>query len=61
MIDYASAETTEILRAHAGNVEQNERPAGEGLDALRQDGVFALRTPQTHGGATGAVRSAAAT
>lgn len=51
MIEYASAGTTAILRAHAGKTEQNERAAGEGLAALREDGVFALRTPREYGGA----------
>jgi alkylation response protein AidB-like acyl-CoA dehydrogenase len=51
VIEYASAETSEVLRAHAGRAEQNERPAGESLEALRKDGVFALRTPQGYGGA----------
>jgi alkylation response protein AidB-like acyl-CoA dehydrogenase len=51
VIEYASAGTTAILRAHAGKTEQNERAAGEGLAALREDGVFALRTPREYGGA----------
>ncbi|MFD4640194.1 acyl-CoA dehydrogenase family protein [Lentzea sp. NPDC058436] len=41
----------EVLRAHAAAVEQNERPAPEGLAALRENGVFALRTPEAYGGA----------
>jgi hypothetical protein len=49
VIDYANAGTSAVLRTHAGKVEQNERPAGEGLAAVREDGVFALRTPQGHG------------
>jgi hypothetical protein len=50
VIEYANAGTTDLLRAHAGKVEQNERPAGEGLAALREDGVFAWRTPREQGG-----------
>lgn len=51
MIDYANAGTSAVLRAHAGKAEENERPAGESLAALREDGVFALRTPRDYGGA----------
>jgi alkylation response protein AidB-like acyl-CoA dehydrogenase len=50
VIEYANAGTTDLLRAHAGKVEQNERPAAEGLAALHEDGVFAWRTPREHGG-----------
>ncbi|SER71916.1 Acyl-CoA dehydrogenase [Lentzea xinjiangensis] len=50
MIEHASGRTVEVLRAHAEKVEQDERPAAEGLAALREDGVFALRTPRDHGG-----------
>ncbi len=46
-----NAATTEVLRAHAAKAEENLRPAGEALAALREDGVFALRTPREHGGA----------
>ncbi|HWO58669.1 MAG TPA: acyl-CoA dehydrogenase family protein [Umezawaea sp.] len=52
MIDYSTGdETGAILRAHAEKAEHGDRPAAESLDALREDGVFALRTPQEHGGA----------
>jgi alkylation response protein AidB-like acyl-CoA dehydrogenase len=51
VIDYANAGTSAVLRAHAGKAEKNERPAGESLAALREDGVFALRTPRDYGGA----------
>ncbi|MGI5198220.1 acyl-CoA dehydrogenase family protein [Streptomyces sp. CA-288835] len=52
MIDYATEdETTRVLRAHAENAEQNDRPAPESLEAARKDGVFALRTPREYGGA----------
>jgi alkylation response protein AidB-like acyl-CoA dehydrogenase len=44
-------ETSAVLRAHAEKVEQDDRPSAEGLDALRKDGVFALRTPREQGGA----------
>lgn len=50
MIEYANPGTTDVLRAHAAKAEQNARPAAEGLAALREDGVFAWRTPQEHGG-----------
>jgi alkylation response protein AidB-like acyl-CoA dehydrogenase len=50
VIEYANSGTTDVLRAHAGKVEQNERPAGEGLAALHDDGVFAWRTPRERGG-----------
>jgi alkylation response protein AidB-like acyl-CoA dehydrogenase len=50
VIEYANAGTADLLRVHAGKVEQNERPAGEGLAALREDGVFAWRTPHEYGG-----------
>ncbi|KDN21739.1 acyl-CoA dehydrogenase family protein [Amycolatopsis rifamycinica] len=50
MIEYPNAGTIDVLRAQAGKVEENERPAGEGLAALREDGVFAWRTPQEYGG-----------
>lgn len=43
--------TGEILRAHAEKTEQNERPAPESLDALREAGDLALRTPREYGGA----------
>ncbi len=49
MIDYSSAGA--VLRAHAGKTEENDRPAGESLDALREIGAMALRTPREHGGA----------
>ncbi|NGO08274.1 acyl-CoA dehydrogenase [Streptomyces sp. HC44] len=52
MIDYSTEdETIRVLRAHAENAEQNDRPAAESLEALRKDGVFALRTPREYGGA----------
>jgi alkylation response protein AidB-like acyl-CoA dehydrogenase len=44
-------ETHEVLRTHAAKAEQADRLAAESLDALREDGVFALRTPRDHGGA----------
>jgi alkylation response protein AidB-like acyl-CoA dehydrogenase len=44
-------ETYEVLRTHAAKAEQDDRPAMESLDALRKDGVFALRTPRDRGGA----------
>ncbi|WP_154697825.1 acyl-CoA dehydrogenase family protein [Lentzea guizhouensis] len=31
--------------------EENDRPAGEALEVLRENGFFALRTPEEHGGA----------
>jgi alkylation response protein AidB-like acyl-CoA dehydrogenase len=43
-------ETGAVLRAHAEQSEQAERPAAESLGALRKDGFFALRTPREHGG-----------
>ena len=49
----------EVLRAHAADVEKNQRPAPEGLVALRENGVLALRTPQEHGGAWAGVESIA--
>ncbi|GHF69760.1 alkylation response protein AidB-like acyl-CoA dehydrogenase [Amycolatopsis bartoniae] len=49
MIDHHPG--NEILRAHAGKTEQDGRPAAESLGALRENGVFALRTPADHGGA----------
>ncbi|SEQ93797.1 acyl-CoA dehydrogenase family protein [Lentzea albida] len=49
----------EVLRAHAAEVEKNERPAPKGLAALRENGVFALRTPQAHGGAWAGVETIA--
>ncbi|GAA1560030.1 acyl-CoA dehydrogenase family protein [Kribbella lupini] len=51
MIDYTNAKTAAVLRTHAEKVEHDERPAPEGLQALREGGVFALRTPQDCGGA----------
>jgi alkylation response protein AidB-like acyl-CoA dehydrogenase len=52
MIDYLTGDgTSGILRAHADKAEQGDRPAAESLDALRKDGVFALRTPREYGGA----------
>ncbi|TDD52045.1 acyl-CoA dehydrogenase [Nonomuraea terrae] len=51
MIDYSPEHTTsEILRAQAEKAEAADRPAPESLDALREDGIFALRTPKEHGG-----------
>jgi hypothetical protein len=44
-------ETYEVLHTHAATAEQDDRPAAESLDALHEDGVFALRTPRDHGGA----------
>jgi hypothetical protein len=51
MIDYSPEHTTiEILRAQAEKAEAADRPAPESLHALREDGIFALRTPKDHGG-----------
>jgi hypothetical protein len=44
-------EPYEVLRTHAAKAEQDDRSAAESLNALRKDGVFALRTPRDHGGA----------
>jgi hypothetical protein len=44
-------ETYEVLHTHAATAEQDDRPAAESLDALHEDGVFALRTPRDRGGA----------
>ncbi|GAA1637536.1 acyl-CoA dehydrogenase [Nonomuraea maheshkhaliensis] len=49
--DFSQSETSDILRAHAGKTEQDDRPAAESLDAVRALGVLRLRTPQEHGGA----------
>jgi alkylation response protein AidB-like acyl-CoA dehydrogenase len=46
-----SSETSAVLRAHAEQAEQGDRPAQESLGALRKDGFFALRTPRESGGA----------
>ncbi len=46
-----SSETSDVLRAHAEQAEQGDRPAAESLGALRKDGFFALRTPREYGGA----------
>ncbi|MBZ6285761.1 acyl-CoA dehydrogenase [Streptomyces olivaceus] len=51
--------TRDVLRAHAEKTEQNERPAPESLEAMREAGDFALRTPREHGG-TGAGAEAVA-
>jgi alkylation response protein AidB-like acyl-CoA dehydrogenase len=60
MTDYATGdETSRVLRAHAEKAEQSDRPAAESLDALRRDGVFALRTPRAHGGAWASTESIA--
>ena len=51
MTDDAIANATNaVLRAHAEKAERSDRPAAESLDALRDEGVFALRTPQAYGG-----------
>ncbi len=57
MIDYSG--TGAVLRAHAGKAEENDRPVSEALDALREIGAFALRTPQEHGGAWADARTVA--
>ena len=49
MIDYSGIGA--VLRAHAGKAEDDDRPVGEALDAVRAGGAFALRTPREHGGA----------
>ncbi|HUQ56065.1 acyl-CoA dehydrogenase family protein [Lentzea sp.] len=49
MIEHSNAGA--VLRAHAAKAEENDRPAGEALEALREGGVLALRTPLEHGGA----------
>ncbi|MFI1094889.1 acyl-CoA dehydrogenase [Streptomyces sp. NPDC020917] len=60
MIDYSPARrTSEILRTQAEKAEAADRPAMESLDALRGDGVFALRTPQEDGGAWAGAESVA--
>ena len=59
MIDYAN--TGAVLRAHAGKAEENKRPAGESLAALRADGVFALRTLRDYGGAWAGAETTATT
>lgn len=51
-IDYIIGdETSGILRTNAEKAERNDRPAAESLEALRKNGIFALRTPRQHGGA----------
>ncbi|GGJ56199.1 acyl-CoA dehydrogenase family protein [Streptomyces brasiliensis] len=60
MIDYAPEhKTSEILRTQAEKAEAADRPAMESLDALRRDGVFALRTPREYGGAWAGAESVA--
>jgi alkylation response protein AidB-like acyl-CoA dehydrogenase len=54
-------ETKTVLRAHAEKAEQADRPAAESLDALRKEGVFALRTPRAHGGAWASAETIART
>jgi len=44
-------ECAQILFANAGKAEQQDRLAAESVEALRQSGAFALRTPVAHGGA----------
>lgn len=53
MTDYLTSteDTTRVLLAHADKTEQNERATAESLDAVRQAGAFALRTPLAFGGA----------
>ncbi|WP_020123885.1 hypothetical protein [Streptomyces canus] len=51
MITYSLEHPTcETLRNHAEKAEAADRPAVASLEALRSDGIFALRTPQDHGG-----------
>jgi alkylation response protein AidB-like acyl-CoA dehydrogenase len=52
-------DTSGILRTQAEKAEATDRPAVESLDALRRDGVFALRTPQEYGGAWAGAESVA--
>lgn len=60
MIDYyCERKTGEILRTQAEKAEVSGRPAAKSLDALRRDGVFALRTPQDYGGAWASAESVA--
>jgi alkylation response protein AidB-like acyl-CoA dehydrogenase len=60
MIDYSPEhKTSEILRNQAEKAEAAYRPAVESLDALRTDGVFALRTPQEYGGVWAGAESVA--
>ncbi|SEF51497.1 Acyl-CoA dehydrogenase [Actinacidiphila yanglinensis] len=46
-----SDEQLRVLLAHAEKTEQQDRPTPESLEAARQGGAFALRTPARHGGA----------
>ncbi|PRX45715.1 alkylation response protein AidB-like acyl-CoA dehydrogenase [Nonomuraea fuscirosea] len=48
--DFSQSETSGILRAHAGKTEQDDRPAAESLDAVRELGALRLRTPPKYGG-----------
>jgi alkylation response protein AidB-like acyl-CoA dehydrogenase len=48
--DFSQSETSGILRAHAGKTEQDDRPAAESLDAVRELGALRLRTPRKYGG-----------
>lgn len=48
MTDY---DISDVLRTQAEKTESGDRPAAESLEALREDGVFALRTPRDYGGA----------
>ncbi|HEX7301914.1 acyl-CoA dehydrogenase family protein [Lentzea sp.] len=43
MIEHSNA--VAVLRAHAAKAEDNDRPAPEALEALRENGFFDLRTP----------------
>ncbi|MFD5831430.1 acyl-CoA dehydrogenase family protein, partial [Lentzea sp. NPDC060358] len=47
-----------VLRAHAAKAEENDRPAAEALEAVREQGVFALRAPgDTRAGAATVART----
>jgi len=60
MIDYSLEHTTsDILTSQAEKAEAADRPAPESLQALRRDGIFALRTPREHGGTWADVESMA--
>ncbi|MFF3574540.1 acyl-CoA dehydrogenase family protein [Nocardia jiangxiensis] len=60
MIDDATGdEIGAVLRTNADKTEQGGRPAAESLEALRDDGLFGLRTPSEYGGGWASVETVA--